>query len=183
VYLISPWTISLHFWTLEAFSCHFGSECGAWWKLLHVNALTKINQLQPAVRAVQYWSHVFSIRYRRSSTNTNYQHHNIVQHISIKFLDSLQVYRYQRPNELPYNTISTFDNAVFINSINVVSQLGVQIWKAFIAIFIYNDAHNKQRTETTAKGKEIPNLQHGKCSFSECCNIWILRHKNNRHLD
>jgi len=54
MYLISPRTICLHLWTLKTFSGHLGSERGARWKLFHVYALSKVNQLQPASRVLQY---------------------------------------------------------------------------------------------------------------------------------
>jgi len=53
-YLVSPWTIRLHLWALETLSGNLGSEHGACWKLRHVNALSKVNKLEAAMRPLQY---------------------------------------------------------------------------------------------------------------------------------
>ena len=68
MYLVCPRTICLHFWTLKTFRGHFGSERGACWKLFHVNALSKVNQLKPTARLLQHWTQVFSIRHWRPAT-------------------------------------------------------------------------------------------------------------------
>jgi len=86
-YLVSPRTICLHFWTLETFGGNYGGERGSRWKLFHVDTLSKVNELEAAVRSLEYWSNVLSITHWRSSTNTNYQcqctRHNTLNTLSI----------------------------------------------------------------------------------------------------